>query len=774
VRSKCCLYREAARFDPPHRIYTRTEAERRAEQNETFEGAVVVDPEPGLYERPTNTLDWASLYPSIMVTYNFCFSTLVADDYDLTLDPDIMGVKDPARELSVEERERRAADAVYTVDSFERAEPFAEAPAEGAPRFLKQKHKVGLVVHVLLKLLAWRKSVKEEMTAAFDADDVALGALLNQRQTAIKLLCNSIYGIFGATISFAYCQAVSASVTARGRALLYKMRWIAMDDFREHQTRITYGDTVSVCARARSGVWVRVRGLTSAGARAQDSIFVYMGACDDIVQAAELGVQMAAHITAIMKRDYTVETPEYNILNLEFEKTFRRILLIAKKRYAGLKYEYAKGKLTAKPGDCVPTLSGLESKRRDVTLMIKERVVHVLSLLLDHHYSVDENLRRTREYVWRTMVRPLLANKMDLRQLAITKALRALPEQYAANNPDRALPVHVQLAGKLIKRAGGEDQPNAPRAGDRLPFVIVRGEPGQSVSERAEDPVYAFEHSVPIDADYYLEKHVRATLLRLFVPVMQGRSRQTQLGGAHKVAHKGGVQFGQTDAARKRHNEYEAAEFLFGHKTEYRDRFGDGDDIEPVTERNSLAVREKSIAEGAVGVVPVREPRRGDLLFEVRYNASAASAQAAGSVTKRGTAVKRARGTLFAFSPRGARCRSCRRFERGAADGFVCDECALRSPAMRDRTLADARRYALDIEDLRSERRALAETCHECMGCADAPQHITCENSDCPVFWRRKRNQRSQAALGERMRTARDVALLTGGFERLSLRGSDA
>jgi PII-like signaling protein len=51
-------------YDPPHRTYTRTEAEGVLE-NKSYDGAIVVDPEIGLYEQPVSTLDFASLYPSI-------------------------------------------------------------------------------------------------------------------------------------------------------------------------------------------------------------------------------------------------------------------------------------------------------------------------------------------------------------------------------------------------------------------------------------------------------------------------------------------------------------------------------------------------------------------------------------------------------------------------------------------------------------------------------------------------------------------------------------
>ena len=54
----------------------------------SFEGAYVIDPKPGFYEQPIATLDFASLYPSIMMAHNLCYTTLVRkidlDHYNLS------------------------------------------------------------------------------------------------------------------------------------------------------------------------------------------------------------------------------------------------------------------------------------------------------------------------------------------------------------------------------------------------------------------------------------------------------------------------------------------------------------------------------------------------------------------------------------------------------------------------------------------------------------------------------------------------------------------
>lgn len=54
-----------------------------------YEGATVLDPIKAYYEIPIATLDFASLYPSIMMAYNLCYSTLVAPQDAHKLDPSI-------------------------------------------------------------------------------------------------------------------------------------------------------------------------------------------------------------------------------------------------------------------------------------------------------------------------------------------------------------------------------------------------------------------------------------------------------------------------------------------------------------------------------------------------------------------------------------------------------------------------------------------------------------------------------------------------------------
>lgn len=46
-------------------------------QGDEFVGATVIEPRRGFYNEPIATLDFSSLYPSIMMAYNLCYTTLL-------------------------------------------------------------------------------------------------------------------------------------------------------------------------------------------------------------------------------------------------------------------------------------------------------------------------------------------------------------------------------------------------------------------------------------------------------------------------------------------------------------------------------------------------------------------------------------------------------------------------------------------------------------------------------------------------------------------------
>jgi DNA polymerase delta subunit 1 len=177
---------------------------------EGYEGAIVIEPTPGFYNRPVATLDFASLYPSIMLAHNLCHSTFVADPAHLG----IPGVTYETHDVG--------NDKSYT---FVTSTP-------------------GVLPAILRDLLAARKRAKTSMAATTDPD---AKAIYNSRQLALKVSCNSVYGFTGAVKRGMYpCIGIAESVTFCGRKLIQKTAALAVDAFKPVVARVIYGDTDSV------------------------------------------------------------------------------------------------------------------------------------------------------------------------------------------------------------------------------------------------------------------------------------------------------------------------------------------------------------------------------------------------------------------------------------------------------------------------------------------------------------------------------------------------
>ncbi|KAF4705705.1 DNA polymerase delta catalytic subunit, partial [Perkinsus olseni] len=206
-----------------------------------FEGATVLDPTTGFYTNPIATLDFASLYPSIMQAHNLCYSTLV--------------------QPSVAQRE-----------GLTEGEEGDVTRTPCGHLFVKQGVRKGLLPMVLEELLQARKRAKKEMA---QATDPLKKMVLNGRQLALKVSANSVYGFTGATVGMMPCLEISSSVTAFGRQMIEHTKTLVEQKYRvengyAHDASVIYGDT--------------------------DSVFVKFG-CDTVEEAMKLGQEAAAYVS---------------------------------------------------------------------------------------------------------------------------------------------------------------------------------------------------------------------------------------------------------------------------------------------------------------------------------------------------------------------------------------------------------------------------------------------------------------------------------------------
>ncbi|XP_057770162.1 DNA polymerase delta catalytic subunit [Salvia miltiorrhiza] len=180
----------------------------------TYEGATVLEARAGFYEKPIATLDFASLYPSIMMAYNLCYCTLVTPE--------------EAKKLNL------PSECINKTPSGE--------------TFVKSNLQKGILPEILEELLTARKRAKADLK---EAKDPLVKAVLDGRQLALKISANSVYGFTGATIGQLPCLEISSSVTSYGRQMIEHTKKLVEEKFTvlggyEHNAEVIYGDTDSV------------------------------------------------------------------------------------------------------------------------------------------------------------------------------------------------------------------------------------------------------------------------------------------------------------------------------------------------------------------------------------------------------------------------------------------------------------------------------------------------------------------------------------------------
>ncbi|KAL9077613.1 MAG: hypothetical protein Q9157_003283 [Trypethelium eluteriae] len=186
--------------------------------DEQYEGATVIEPVRGYYDVPVATLDFASLYPSIMQAHNLCYTTLLNKTA-----VDKLGLK-------------KDEDYIVTPNN---------------DMFCTSKVRKGLLSQILEELLGARKRAKKELAVE---TDFFKKAVLNGRQLALKVSANSVYGLTGATVGKLPCLAIASSTTSYGRQMIEKTkeeveRQYTIANGYSHDAQVIYGDTDSVMVK---------------------------------------------------------------------------------------------------------------------------------------------------------------------------------------------------------------------------------------------------------------------------------------------------------------------------------------------------------------------------------------------------------------------------------------------------------------------------------------------------------------------------------------------
>ncbi|VVB51344.1 DNA polymerase [uncultured archaeon] len=312
-------------------------------QDQQITGGFVLEPEKGLHDTLL-IFDFRSLYPSIIISHN--------------VDPDTLVKKPPEDDDSLHYAPNGVA--------------FRKTPR-------------GFIPQVIETLLVRRQETKAAMKKETDPQKKAI---FDVKQTALKLLANSMYGYYGYARARWYNRDCADAITHYGRDYIHK----TMRGAQEHGFKVIYGDT--------------------------DSIFI----TKEKVEDRETVVKEAKAFA----KDINSKLP--STMELDYQGFYPRGVFVSKKRYALITEE---GKLVIK---------GLETKRRDWADVAKKTQEKVLDALLR-----DRDPEKAARIV-REVVEDIKAGKMKLSDLAIHSQITRNFGEYVSPGP------HIAAAKKAMKQ----------------------------------------------------------------------------------------------------------------------------------------------------------------------------------------------------------------------------------------------------------------------------------------------------------------------------------
>jgi len=382
------------------------------EDYKKFEGAFVLDPQVG-FHTDVQVPDFASLYPSIILSWNMSNETKIIDGRDYP--PNV-------------------------------ATDHAVATATGV-RFRTDIE--GIIPKALRQLIAKRGEYKlRAKTLDLDSEEYKNVGHLS---TAVKVVTNSFYGLLGNEGSRYHDRDIARSVTLTGQLLIREH--IRFFEKRGFQT--VAGDT--------------------------DSVFVKCPASEMNLMLREIN---DVFVPRMLERFGCRE----NAIKMDFDKGYRSLLIVTKKRYAG-RLALHKGRTA--PEDMEPEIKGLEFQRSDNARYAQKLQLKYVNLLLDPKVDpndIDNELRQDGETFFR--------QDIDLDAIVITKGISKKPSEY------KPMTTAARVAQWLI------DQGHEFFVGMKIPYVVVEHKPNVLA-------IHADEYKGQFDRKYYWEKLILPPVLRL-------------------------------------------------------------------------------------------------------------------------------------------------------------------------------------------------------------------------------------------------------------------
>lgn len=451
-----------------------------------YEGGLVQQPQLGVTDL-SPTLDFKSLYPSVMIGYNLSHNTLIhPDNWHKYTEDQVIIAKPLVGDQDID-----------SMDDFDAKKLKLEEIAweEAEFHFIKKEVKEGVVPKILKLLLSERARVRGLQKTVERGS--TMWVVYEQRQLALKVCANSIYGFMGVKRGGKRsCLEISATTTYFGRErITYTIDWIIdnahkiiTEYYKEkgwelipnhvYTAELVYGDTDS-CMMHFPGVPLE---------------HIY---------------PLSYHISSLATREHTHLGP----LELEMEGVFK-ICCIAQKHYAKFLYNNpSEGKpdiYESEDGKPLLHVKGLTPVRRDSCDYVRNVMSDILYTVMTggtYGKCLDIFLRS---------VRDLYMGNIPTEKLIITKSMGAHYKN--ANATMNVFAQQMAVQGQTIN------------PGERHEFIVVNN-PGEKKVAMKMVLVTLYNATderkrAKIDAEYYFGNLLKKKIDRLFGAIFHRHAKK--------------------------------------------------------------------------------------------------------------------------------------------------------------------------------------------------------------------------------------------------------
>ncbi|KAG6482273.1 hypothetical protein ZIOFF_058904 [Zingiber officinale] len=326
--------------------------------------------------------------------------------------------------------------------------------------YVPSKVRKGVLPQLLEEILSTRIMVKQAIKKLKPSQRV-LERIFNARQLALKLIANVTYGYTAAGYSGRMpCAELADSIVQCGRRTLEEAISF-VNDHSKWKARVIYGDT--------------------------DSMFVLLKG-RDLEEAFRIGNEIASAVTSMNPYPVT----------LKLEKVYQPCFLLTKKRYVGYSYE--------SPDQQSPKFDakGIETVRRDTCQAVAKTLEKSIRLIFE-----QRDMLIVKSYLQRQWTR-ILSGRLSLQDFIFAKEVHL--GTYSTQRS--SLPPAAIVALKAMST----DPRSEPRYGERIPYVVVHGEPGARLIDMVVDPHQLLDLNSPfkLNEQYYIKKQIIPALQRVF------------------------------------------------------------------------------------------------------------------------------------------------------------------------------------------------------------------------------------------------------------------